>query len=131
MLKVYTDGASRGNPGKSAGAFVVYENDEVKHTSYRFYGIQTNNQSEYQAMLDALKYLSDSNMMGNVDFFSDSELMVKQIKGEYKVRDLGLAKIYQQVIDKIRNIDKFSITHIKREKNSYADKLVNKCLDES
>lgn len=131
MLKVYTDGASRGNPGKSAGAFVVYENDEVKHTSYRFYGIQTNNQSEYQAMLDALKYLSDSNMVGNVEFFSDSELMVKQIKGEYKVRDLGLAKIYQQVIDKIRIIDKFSITHIKRDKNSYADKLVNKCLDES
>jgi len=131
MLKVFTDGGSRGNPGKSAGAFVVYEDNTVKHTSYRFFGVLTNNQSEYQALLDSLKFLVENNLLSQVDFYSDSELMVKQIKGEYKVKDVELSKIYEEVIDKIRKIDKFSITHIRREKNSLADKLVNKCLDEA
>lgn len=131
MLKVFTDGGSRGNPGKSAGAFVIYENEVLIHTSYRFYGVLTNNQAEYNALFDALKYLKEKNLLEQVDFFSDSELMVKQVKGEYKVKDLGLSKIYKEVVDIIKKINKYSITHIRREKNTLADKLVNKCLDEA
>jgi len=131
MLKVFTDGGSRGNPGKSAGAFVIYENEVLIHTSYRFYGVLTNNQAEYNALFDALKYLKEKNLLEQVDFFSDSELMVKQVKGEYKVKDLGLSKIYTEVVDIIKKINKYSLTHIRREKNTLADKLVNKCLDEA
>lgn len=129
MIKVYTDGGSRGNPGNSACAFVIYESGSVLHQDRFFIGINTNNQAEYHALLFALKYLNQKGI-SDADFFSDSELMVKQIKGIYKVKDLGIQKVFNDVKNEISKMTKFSITHVRREENKLADQLVNKCLDE-
>lgn len=129
MIKVYTDGGSRGNPGKSACAFVVYDTDTVIHQDKFFLGINTNNQAEYHALLFALKYLNQKSIL-EAEFFSDSELMVKQIKGIYRVKDEGIQKVFTEVKNEIAKLKKFSINHVRREENKLADQLVNKCLDE-
>lgn len=129
MIKVYTDGGSRGNPGKAASAFVVYkENDEI-YSESKYIGITTNNQAEYQALYFALKYLVSQGIF-EAKIFSDSELMVKQIHKLYKVKDSGIQKIYNEVVGEISKFKNFEISHIKREFNKVADSLVNKCLDE-
>lgn len=129
MIEVFTDGGSRGNPGKAACAFVVYKENKVIHEEFSYLGITTNNQAEYSGLLNALKYLISNNIL-EAKFYSDSELMVKQILRLYKVKDAGIQKIYTEVIKEISKFKKFEISHIRREKNSVADKLVNKCLDE-
>lgn len=128
-IEVYTDGGSRGNPGISAYAFVVYKDGiELFHSS-GFLGISTNNKAEYTALQNALKHL---NIEGyeDVSLFSDSELMVKQIKGEYKVKDENLKIIFDECKHLISKIKNFEIIHVRREKNKRADSLVNKVLDE-
>lgn len=129
MIEVYTDGGSRGNPGKAACAFVIFHDGKLLHEEYKFLGITTNNQAEYSGLLNALKYLVSNNIL-EAKFYSDSELMVKQILKLYKVKDLGIQKIYLEVAKEISKFKKFEISHVRREKNSQADKLVNKCLDE-
>ncbi len=129
MIKVFTDGGSRGNPGKSACAFVVYDTGNIIHQDKVFLGVNTNNQAEYNGLLFALRFINEKSIQ-DVEFYSDSELMVKQIKGIYKVKDSGILKIFTDVKKEISKIPNFSITHIRREENTLADKLVNKCLDE-
>lgn len=129
ILEVYTDGGSRGNPGVSAYAFVVLEEGVEIYTSSGFIGISTNNKAEYTALLEALKYI-DNLEFESVKFYSDSELMVKQIKGEYKVKDTDLQIFYQECKQIISKIKHFEIIHVRREKNKKADYLVNKVLDE-
>ena len=129
MIEVYTDGGSRGNPGKAACAFVIFQDGKLLHEDFSYLGITTNNQAEYGGLLLALKYLVSNNIL-EAKFFSDSELMVKQILKLYKVKDLGIQKIYSEATKEISKFKKFEISHVRREKNSHADKLVNKCLDE-
>ena len=129
MIEVYSDGGSRGNPGKAASAFVVYKDGKVFHEEFTFLGVTTNNQAEYQGLLQALKYLI-KNEIYEAKFFADSELMVKQILKLYKVKDLEIQKIYNEVIKEVSKFRSFEITHVRREKNKLADMLVNKCLDE-
>jgi ribonuclease HI len=129
MIEVFTDGGSRGNPGKAACAFVVYKENKIIHEEFSYLGITTNNQAEYGGLLNALRYLLSNNIL-EAKFYSDSELMVKQILKLYKVKDAGIQKIYTEVTKEISKFKKFEISHIRREKNSIADKLVNKCLDE-
>ncbi len=129
MIEVYTDGGSRGNPGTAACAFVIFRDGKILHEEFKFLGITTNNQAEYSGLLYALKYLVTHNIL-EAKFYSDSELMVKQILKLYKVKDSGIQKIYLEVTKEISKFKKFEIAHIRREKNSHADKLVNKCLDE-
>jgi len=130
MIEVFTDGGSRGNPGKSACAFVVYKDGEVIFSKYHFLGIGTNNNSEYQGLIMGLDYILE-NSISEVTFYSDSELMVKQINKIYKVKDEGIKNLYNQLDPKIKKISKFKILHVRREKNKIADMLVNKCLDEN
>jgi len=129
MIEVFTDGGSRGNPGNAACAFVIFKNNEVFFQEFKFLGKTTNNQAEYSGLLHALKYLVSKNMF-EVTFYSDSELMVKQIQKLYKVKDIGIQKIYNEVTYEISKFKRFEIKHIRREKNKLADSLVNKCLDE-
>jgi ribonuclease HI len=131
-INVFTDGGSRGNPGKSACAFVVYDFGNIIHQEKVFLGINTNNQAEYNGLLFALRYINERGVRDQeFKFFSDSELMVKQINGIYKVKDSGILKIFTDVKKEISKIPNFSIKHIRREENALADKLVNKCLDEN
>jgi len=129
MIEIYTDGGSRGNPGKSACAFVVFK-DKVEIVTKHFYlGIKTNNQAEYEGLIKGLEYAKESNYT-NVKFFSDSELMVKQLKKLYKVKDEGIKILYDKAEKIISQFESFEITHVRRELNKRADLLVNKCLDE-
>jgi len=128
-IEVYTDGGSRGNPGISAYAFVIYQNGEEIFSSSGFLGISTNNKAEYSALLHALKYVAEETFE-QVFFYSDSELMVKQIKGEYKVKDEDLKILFLECKQLISKLPLFKIEHVRRERNKRADYLVNKVLDE-
>lgn len=130
MIEVYTDGGSRGNPGKAACAFVVLKEGNLIHEEFSFLGITTNNQAEYQGLLQALKYLQRNNI-NEASFYSDSELMVKQIHKLYKVKEPQIQKIFAEVTALSSQLKKFSIVHVRREKNKLADSLVNRCLDEN
>jgi len=127
--EVFTDGGSRGNPGISAYAFVVFLDNQEIFSSSGFLGISTNNKAEYTALLNALNFIHNERYE-DVTLFSDSELMVKQIKGEYKVKDEDLKKFYFECKELILKIKNFEIIHVRREKNKRADYLVNKVLDE-
>lgn len=129
MFEVYTDGGSRGNPGKSACAFVILKDGKLFHQESIFLGIGTNNNAEYEGLLHAIDFLIQNSIF-EARFFSDSELMVKQINKVYKVKDEGIKNLYNRFESKVKNIKKFEISHVRREKNKEADLLVNKCLDE-
>ena len=126
----YTDGGSRGNPGKSASAFVVYDRDKVEVIKEAVYlGISTNNSAEYQALRLCLEKCAEVGI-SKIKILSDSELMVKQIKGLYQVKDTNLLKLFLEVKKLIAKFQSFEISHIKRAENKVADLLVNQKLDE-
>jgi ribonuclease HI len=129
MIEVFTDGGSRGNPGDSACAFVVLKNKVEIYTNYSYLGKKTNNQAEYEGLIHGLEYLIKSEMY-EAKFYSDSELMVKQIKKLYRVKDEGLKVLYEKANSFINRFKSFEIIHVRRELNKNADLLVNKCLDE-
>lgn len=128
-IEVFTDGGSRGNPGISAFAYVVLEDGNEIYSGSGFLGISTNNKAEYTGLLEGLKHVLHKNFK-QVTFYSDSELMVKQIKGEYKVKDEDLKNFHRDCKDLISKLENFEIIHVRREKNKKADLLVNKVLDE-
>jgi ribonuclease HI len=128
-LKIYIDGASRGNPGEAgAGVVICDENDQVIREFTRYLGETTNNVADYQGLLLSLE---NAFLLGaeEIEVFSDSELLTRQINGEYRVKNEKLKPLYQRVSDLIKNYKKFSLTHIPREKNKKADHLANKAID--
>lgn len=135
-LTVYCDGGSRGNPGPAASAFVVYDtNNEIIFQQGFFLGTATNNQAEYQAVVEALKWFSTMNyQLTNqltLNFYLDSELVVRQITGVYKIKDLNLQKLNSEIQKIINNLKlKIKFINIPRENNSQADLLVNQTLDQ-
>lgn len=129
-LRLWIDGGSRGNPGPSALGVVI--EDGQGHTLERVkcpLGVRTNNFAEYQALLVALKQAQDLGAEA-VEVFSDSELLVKQLKGEYKVRSAVLRPLYVEALRLAGAFRSFSISHVSRDQNQVADKLVNEALDE-
>jgi len=134
-LSIYTDGGSRGNPGPSASAFVVYDSqNQIVFEQGRYIGITTNNQAEYQAVLFALTWLSTSQYTtSQVTFYLDSLLVASQLNGTYKIKDENLKKIYLEINNMIRNskLEIVNFVHIPRAQNSRADFIVNQTLDSS
>ena len=130
-LIIYSDGGSRGNPGP-AGIGVVIKNEKGKILDEisRFIGKTTNNQAEYQALLAGLNKAVELKA-SEVQCFLDSELVVKQLNKEYKVKDKDLAAQFIKVWNLLPNFKKITFKHVFREKNFEADKLVNKALDEN
>jgi ribonuclease HI len=130
-LIVYTDGGSRGNPGPAAIGAVL--NDEkggrVAEIS-EYIGETTNNQAEYRAVVAAIEK-AKSLGAEELDFFLDSELVVKQLKREYKVRDKDLAPLFMKIYNAMLGFKKVTFTHVRREFNKEADKLVNEALDKA
>lgn len=125
----WTDGGSRGNPGPSAYAVVIKDgNDRRLAELRRFLGVSTNNVAEYEGLLAALKYASD-NGYKRLHVRSDSELMVRQIRGQYRVRNAQLLPLFQRATAAIRTFEWFSIDHIARSLNREADRLVNQTLN--
>ena len=134
-LKIFTDGGSRGNPGQAAIGVVIYNQKDGKKISEisECIGVATNNIAEYSAVLAALAWI-ENNLTGKFefDFFLDSELVVRQLSGVYKVKDEKLKSIFLEIINKISFLGSESkFTHVTRDKNIDADALVNKALDEN
>lgn len=128
--KLYSDGGSRGNPGHSAGAFVICKMDNnVVEKSGFYIGITTNNQAEYQALLKGLQRTQALGIR-KLNVFMDSELIVKQLNGLYKIKNKGLEPLYLQVKDLATGFEEISFAHVPRALNKEADEEVNRILDE-
>ncbi len=128
-LTIHTDGGARGNPGP-AGIGVVISDEKgkaVKEIS-EYIGRATNNQAEYRALI---RGLSEAKKLGarEVSIFMDSELIIKQLKGEYKVRDKDLQLLFVRAYNLLHTFKSHSTKHIPRAKNKRADALVNQAVD--
>ena len=135
-IKVYTDGAARGNPGHAGIGIVIYdENDFIIRTYKEYLGETTNNQAEYRALLKSLDLIKklESNIevdFDHIEFYSDSELLVNQINFDYQTRDSGLAVLNSKFHVLAKKLNKpFTILHIERAKNKSADRLANIAID--
>lgn len=127
---IHTDGGARGNPGPAAIGCVIHDSDEQKdHTIKRYIGHTTNNQAEYRALVAALEKARDLEAT-HVACYLDSELVVKQMKREYKVRDKDLAPLFLKAWNISQGFQLITFTHIPRALNKKADALVNQALDE-
>lgn len=126
---IYADGAARGNPGPaSIGVTIKDEQGNLVADISRRIGITTNNQAEYRAIIAALEK-AISLGAGYVELRSDSELVVRQISGRYRVKNEALKPLYQKAKQLAASLRGFTITHIPREQNTEADKLANRALD--
>jgi ribonuclease HI len=126
---INVDGAARGNPGPAAiGAIIKDESGNTVGRISRPIGITTNNQAEYQAIITALERAVGAGAK-QVAVKSDSELVVKQINGQYKIKNTALRPLYQRVVRLTGDLEGFAITCIPREQNAEADALANKALD--
>lgn len=130
MYEIYTDGASRGNPGISAVAFIIRSENALEIFS-KSIGRHTNNEAEYIALLEALKRAREKGIY-NVKIFSDSELMVKQILGIYKVKSENLKQLNEELKMILNMFKHYEIKSISRENNyiKIADKICNILLNE-
>lgn len=127
-LTIYTDGASRGNPGPaSIGVSLQVENKEIATVSKEI-GTATNNIAEYTALLEGLKKASSLGY-SHVTVKADSELMIKQVRGEYKVKNPDIKIIFDKVKNEVAKFQKIEFMHVRRELNTRADKLANLALD--
>ena len=128
--KLYTDGGSRGNPGPSATAFVICRmDDSVVEKSGNYIGITTNNQAEYQALCQGLKRALELGVK-KIHVFMDSELVVKQLNGVYKMKSVDLRPHFLEAIGLSGKFDQIKITHVLRASNKIADAKVNHILDQ-
>lgn len=128
-IKIYCDGGSRGNPGPSAAGVVITTTDDRVLAEYcEYLGIQTNNFAEYSAVLLALRNLNEYKDY-RLKFYLDSQLVVRQLNGEYKVKNTNIKDLYEQIISQIEDIQ-ISFEHVYREDNKLADAQVNRCLDD-
>jgi ribonuclease HI len=128
-LVVNVDGGARGNPGPAAIAAVASKPDgEVIESRGEAIGTATNNVAEYRALLLGIA-LARKHGAGEVELIGDSELIVKQVNGEYRVKDAGLRPLHAQVRAALGDFDRWSIRHVRREQNAAADALVNETLD--
>jgi len=135
-IRMYTDGGARGNPGPAAtGVVLISLNDdgeegEVIQSFGVYLGKATNNQAEYQAIIDGLKKAKELGYT-NVDARMDSELAVKQLNGEYRVKNAVLAKKVLEIHNLKQSFREVKFSHVRRAHNTRADAQVNKAIDEA
>lgn len=135
MIRVYTDGGSRGNPGLAAsGVFITDENKKELTAFGTKLGIATNNFAEYTAVIEAYDWLlSHRELIGKssgIQFFMDSQLIARQMAGVYKVKHENIRPLFQAVKEKEKELGiQVTYTHIPRELNKKADEMVNRALD--
>ena len=125
---IYTDGVSRGNPGLAAiGATIKDEQGKIIACISQKIGKTTNNQAEYRAIITALE---EATRLGarQVELNSDSELVVRQIKGWYRVKNAALKPLYQQVKQLQSRLESLTVNHVPRQQNTEADRLANQAL---
>ena len=129
--RLSTDGGSRGNPGPAAYGFVLEAEDgTVLDARGKAIGVATNNVAEYRALVAGLERARDLGV-DSLEVVSDSELLVKQMRGEYKVKNAALRELSLEATRLAREVGKVTYTSVRREHNELADSLVNKALDAS
>ena len=126
---LFTDGGARGNPGPAAAAFVLETDDgTVLDARGDAIGVATNNVAEYRALLNGLRRAAELGVT-ELEVVSDSELLVKQMRGEYKVRNAALRTLSLEAAEIARALGRVTYTAVRREHNTRADQLVNDALD--
>ena len=127
--RLFTDGGARGNPGPAAYGYVLEAEDGTVLAAHgEAIGIATNNVAEYSALLAGLQKAVEL-AVGEVEVVSDSELMVKQMRGEYKVKNAALRELSLRAAELARRLGTVRYTAVRREHNELADRLVNEALD--
>jgi ribonuclease H / adenosylcobalamin/alpha-ribazole phosphatase len=127
--RLFTDGGARGNPGPAAYGYVLETEDGTVLAAHgEAIGIATNNVAEYSALIAGLEKAAEL-AVGEVEVVSDSELMVKQMRGEYKVKNAALRELSVHAAQLARTVGTVRYTAVRREHNELADRLVNEALD--
>jgi ribonuclease HI len=127
-VTLFCDGASRGNPGPGSFGFVVLAGEKVLAEGRACLGVVTNNVAEYQALLHGLKKCAELKAT-EVTVKSDSQLLVRQMLGQYKVKAPQIKVLFEQARTLVRQFQKVHFVHVPREENSHADALANEALD--
>jgi ribonuclease HI len=128
-VSLYSDGAARGNPGPAgAGAVLLDEEGEPIAELSRFLGNATNNQAEYRALICGLEVAQKLGMT-HIQIFLDSELVVRQLNGQYKVRHQRLQPLYREAMSRLKHFDDYAIVHVGRMYNQQADRLANEAIN--
>jgi len=128
-LRLHVDGASRGNPGEAGfGVHVATDAGETVASLYGYLGRATNNVAEYEALLHGLRYALDRGAR-EVRVFSDSELLVRQLAGRYRVKNAGLLPLFREAQSLLARFESARVSHVPREQNREADALANKAVD--
>jgi len=129
--RLYTDGGARGNPGPAAFAYVLEAEDGTVLAAHgEAIGVATNNVAEYRALVEGLRKASELQLT-DVEVVSDSELLVRQMQGDYKVKNAALRELWLDANELADTLDTVRYTAVRREHNELADRLVNEALDES
>jgi formyltetrahydrofolate-dependent phosphoribosylglycinamide formyltransferase len=129
QLIAYTDGASRGNPGPAAAGFVLCDSAGTQLQARAFFiGQATNNVAEYTAVIKALEAAKQL-AVEKIEIFSDSELFVRQVNGEYRVKSQQLKDLFRKTIELLGEFKQWQVQHVPRKKNEQADRIVNQALD--
>jgi len=129
-LRVFCDGAARGNPGPAGAGAVLYTPDgRLVERLGRYLGRQTNNHAEYQGLILGLERALELGAR-EVEVYADSELMVRQLLGEYRVRAEGLLPLWRRARELLARFDRARIAHVPRERNAEADEMSNRAIDE-
>jgi ribonuclease HI len=130
-LRLRADGGARGNPGPAALGVVIEDDQGMRlRTFHRFLGVATNNQAEYQALIEGLKAVADWKP-DRLEVYLDSKLVVEQVNGKWRVKEPELKELHKQATELLEQFgDRVTVSHVGREENRGADKLVNMALDE-
>jgi ribonuclease HI len=129
-LSLHVDGASRGNPGEAGFGVHVTGPDGTEVASlYGYLGRATNNVAEYQALLHGLRFALGRGA-SRVEVYSDSELLVRQIEGRYRVKNPGLRPLHREAMGLLARFERARVAHVPREENREADALANRAVDE-
>jgi ribonuclease HI len=127
--RIYTDGACRGNPGPSGiGAVILNDKGKVVHEIAKYIGEVTNNVAEYEALLEALDYCVKKKL-SPVEILADSQLMIRQLSGQYKVKHPNMIPLHQKAKEYLSQLKVTGFTHVLREFNKRADELANEGID--
>ena len=127
--RLSTDGGARGNPGPAAAAYVLEAEDGTVLAAHgEAIGVATNNVAEYRALVAGLRKAAELGV-DDLEVVSDSELLVKQMRGEYRVKNAALRALFEEASDAARRLGSVRYTAVRREHNELADRLVNEALD--
>ena len=128
ILKIFFDGSSHGNPGPSGIGIIVFdESGRILDKFSRFIGFGTNNEAEYRALIVSLRKAMQLGAE-KVELYSDSELVVNQIKGVYSVKDEKLKRLHLKCVELLKNFKEYEISYVPRELNAEADRLANEAI---